>query len=813
MLTKKAKLAAGIKLDIQEHSASVKSAYLAVPDTGLTSLEVNERQASNRINVCPRNTSSVWSIVQRNLFNIFNFVNFFLAFLIVWAASFELTYLKNGLFMGVVVSNLVIALNQELKAKFLLDKLAILLNPEIKVKRDGRELTINSEQLVQNDLFQVQSGLQLPVDGIVISADELTVDEALLTGEADLIIKKSGDVVFAGSICQSGTAWVEACLLGTNSFANKITLAAKKTKREKSELRLGLNRLITILSTLILPIACLLFYKNYGQKLPLPKNLVVTVAAVIGMIPEGLILLCEIAFATATLNLAKVNCLVQCVSAVEMLARTDVLCLDKTGTLTSGKMELVDFIEQKATKLPKELSLKALVKYMFNLNASGNLTEKAILKSFQAIDTVQVKELLGKIVAKQAFNSERKYQSVKFQNFGIFYLGATEFILAKQGIPAELAQCLSEYSEEAYRILLLAWQENEDTAIEPLAFLLLSDEIRSDAAETLTYFREQGVAIKIISGDNPKTLSAIAKRVGLKHTEYIDLSCVTKTADYKQLVQKYQLFGRVSPWQKEQLVQALQENKHVVTMTGDGVNDVPALKKSDCAVAMLKGSDACRKSSDLVLLQDNLAALVPAVYEGRRVINNIKLVASLFLHKTIYACILAVFYLFSQKLYPLYPIQLTLISTLTIGVPAFFLTLQKNKERLTGRFWQDVLSPAIAAALISLSLIVIFELCLPYYSTYSAYRQIYILLCLAASAFALLVYVAHPLNKLKITLLVLLVLAFSLALLLLPNLLSLPLLNLLNLLFFSLWVVFVYLLTQTVLKLVPIFTKYCLSSR
>lgn len=813
MLNKNSKLATENRLDIQEHCVKVKEAYLPVPEIGLTSLEVKERQAANRINTCPKSTASVWSIIQRNFFNIFNFVNFLLAFFIIWAASYNLSYLKNGLFMGVVLSNLVIALSQELKAKFLLDKLAILLNPKLKVKRDGRELTINSAELVQNDLFQVQSGLQLPVDGIVISADEFTVDEALLTGEADFINKKSGDFVFAGSICQAGTAWVEACLLGTDSFANKITLAAKKAKREKSELRLGLNRLITILAILLLPIACLLFYKNYGQQLPLPKNLVLTVAAVIGMIPEGLILLCEIAFATATLNLAKVNCLVQRVSAVEMLARTDVLCLDKTGTLTSGNMELVDFLEQKATKLPKELPLKALVKYMFNLNASGNLTEKAILKTFQAIDTLQVKALLGKVVAKQAFNSERKYQSVKFQNFGTFYLGATEFILAKQGIPAELAQLLAQFSAEAYRILLLAWQESEDTAIEPLAFLLLSDEIRSDAAETLAYFREQGVAIKIISGDNPETLSAIAKRVGLKYTDYIDLSCVAKTADYKELAQKYQLFGRVSPWQKEQLVQALQANNHVVTMTGDGVNDVPALKKADCAVAMLKGSDACRKSSDLVLLHNNLAALVQAVYEGRRVINNIKLVASLFLHKTIYACILAVFYLFSPKLYPLYPIQLTLISTLTIGVPAFFLTLQKNKERLHGYFWHDVLSPSITAALISLSLIVIFELCLPYYSTYSAYRQIYILLCLAASAFALLVYVAHPLNKLKITLLVLLILAFSLALLLFPNLLSLPLLKLFDLLILSLWFVFVYILTQTVLKLVPIFTKYCLSSR
>lgn len=806
MLSKNGQQGEARVADIVLQRERIRLAFQATPFTGLSHDLVKERQDNNRINICPKNSSSILAIFQRNLFNVFNFVNFLLAFFILWAASYNLSYLKNGLFMGVVVSNLFIAISQELKAKFILDKLSILLNPEITVRRNGQEVKIMSNELVQNDLFLVESGLQLPVDGIVCKSDELTVDEALLTGEADNIIKKKNDMVFAGTICKAGSAWVEACLLGQDSFANQITLAAKQAKEEKSELRLGLNRLIKILAALILPLGSLLFLKNYWQNMLLAQNLVLTVAALIGMIPEGLILLCEVAFAVATLKLAKVDCLVQHVSAVEMLARTDVLCLDKTGTITTGAMSLQAVLALEAAKFCK-LDLTALVKYMLNLNKSSNLTATAILQAYKDVDTAQVKHALGEVRTKLAFSSERKYQAVTFEAMGTFYLGASEFILAKQGLAQPLQDKLDMYSKEAYRVLMLAWQKNQSTVIEPLALLLLSDEIRQDVKQTFAYFQEQGVTLKIISGDNPQTLKAIAKRANLEAKTVIDMSSLGNNPDYLQLAEKYQLFGRVSPSQKEQLVKALQAKKHIVTMTGDGVNDVPALKRADCAVSMLKGSDACRKSADLVLLANNLQALISAVYEGRRVINNIKLVASLFLHKTIYACILALFYLFSGKVYPLYPIQLTLISTLTIGIPAFALTLRSNKARLTGRFWQDVLTPSIMAACVNLSLIVAGEILLVNYDFYMHYRSLYVMLCLAASAFSLLVKVAQPLDKLKLALIASLVLACLVAVLLLPSLLNLPLLNWQSALFASLFTLFVYLLTAAVLKLVPIFTK------
>ncbi len=795
--------------EIYRHLTRIKAAYQAVPKSGLSVEQVSKREATGQINVCKNpNSTSVGAIIWRNVFNVFNIVNFLLAFFILWAASYDIAYLKNGLFMGVVLSNLLIALSQELKAKRILDKLSILLNLNVTVIRDGKAKEISSDKLLVNDIFQVKSGLQLPVDGIVVESQGLTVDESLLTGESVAVTKQAHDYIFAGSNCTGGAALVQACLVGKDSFANQITLQAKKAKGEKSELRLGLSRLIAILASLILPLGLILFYKNYLQNIDLAKNLVLTVATVIGMIPEGLILLSEVAFAVATMKLAKADCLVQHVSAVEMLARTDVLCLDKTGTITTGAMQLIELVP---LEIPQQLAifdLAALTKYLLISNDSDNQTAKALLKAWSKIDCRQVEAKLGQAIMKQPFNSARKYQALKFA-LGTFYIGATEFIYLNQAIPASLTQKISTYSQAAYRVLLVAYKPNATSEIVPLALLSLTDEIRQTAKQTFDYFRKQGVDIKIISGDNPETLSAISKQAGLvENAKYIDLSKLSKVADYTKLVNEYQLFGRVSPAQKECLVEALQATGHVVTMTGDGVNDVPALKKADCAVAMRSGSDACRKSADLVLLNNDFAVLIQAVYEGRRVINNIKLVASLFLNKTIYASLMAVFYLFSRKLYPLYPIQLTLLSTLTIGIPGFCLTLKANKERLTGHFWRDVLSSAGLTATVSLILLVSAELLLTGNAFYIKWRQIYILLSLAAPAFALLVYKAQPLDKLKLGLAITLGLAFSLAIIYLPNLFSLPVLNLFDIMYCGLWFSLVYLLTRFVLKLMPIFTKY-----
>lgn len=774
--------------DLLTWQKNIKAHALPLTAAGLDAAAIACRQDKQQINRSSAGrTATVGSIIRRNLFTVFNLLNFVLALFILIAAAYKFTYIKNGMFMGVVVFNLIIGIYQEIKAKLLLDKLAILVEPQVSVKRRGQIEQIKSSEILENDLLEIKSGMQIPVDGIIFQTDGIIVDEALLTGEAEAISKKNDDIVYAGTLCTAGEAWIQACLVGDNSFAALLTANAKIVKQENSRLRLGLNKLISILAAITLPLFFLIFMKNYYTSYDWPNTLVLTAGAIIGMIPEGLVLLTEVAFALAAFNLGKNNCLLQKTAAVEILASTDILCLDKTGTITDGCMQVSGILlcdaETCSDITPAGMegkeNLAALALYILQANKVDNLTAAAINNAFGKYAPIirDWQDKLGVWEELIPFSSEKKYTAVRWPQV-TYYLGAAEFILAQTPALSKLQPRLKELSRLAYRVLLLAEKENQ-AEIKPLALILLTDGIRPDAARIFNYFKAQNVDVKIISGDNPETVRALAAKANFPFAlTACDLSSYGAEADYDYLIRNYNLFGRVSPGQKKQLLAAYQAAGKVVTMTGDGVNDIPALKKADCAVAMCAGADACRRSADIVLLDNQLAHLIAAVYEGRRVINNIKLVASLFLTKTFYSSLLCLLYLCLPLKYPLYPVDLTLISTLTIGIPAFFLTLQANKAKVKGDFWRDVYKRALIPSLIAFLYICLWEFLLQHYPTFAVMRSWAVLLTLAASAFALLTYSARPFNCRRFVLITVLLTAFILLLLIMPGFFALPFLPL-----------------------------------
>lgn len=778
--------------DVVKHTQLIlEAAAKPTAESGLTVKQVKQRLSLGQWNLQTQtNIISAKEIVRRNVFNLFNILNFILALLVVVAAFKKISYITNIFFLGVVISNIVIGLTQEFKAKKILDSLAILVSPMVQVKREGQFVKIPSEHLVIDDLLLLESGQQIAVDGIVRVNQHLEVDESLLTGEAEAVLKKAGDPIYAGSLVVGGSAIVQACLVGSQTLANKIAAAAREVKVEKSELRLAIRRIIQIISIVIVPVGALLFIKGFYNTLDYAQVLVSTVAALIGMIPEGLVLLTEIAFAVSTVTLAQQKTLVQRMSAIEMLARTDVLCLDKTGTITSGRMKVMDLkvlaphlqadhdvSVQGAAYDQEQEHLSAIIAQLLVTTTNNGLTHEALVDAFAAARNIELAEKLGKVVETVNFSSARKWFGVNFAKGGTYLLGAADFILAKQGLPPKLQEQITYYSSKGQRILLLAHskagfeQSEAPPHLQPLALILIEDEIRVDAAETFYYFREQGVELKIISGDNPVTVAAIAKRAGFSEwRKYIDMSQVTEDANYRVLVERYSLFGRVNPYQKQMLLQALQANGHVVTMTGDGVNDVPALKKADCAVAMAAGSDATRKAADLVLMNNNLSALIAAVYEGRRVINNIELVATLFLSKTVYSCLLSLLYIFIPGQFPLYPIQISLISTLTIGIPAFVLALKPNRKRVQGSFLQKVMFKAIPTGLLVIILTLIIEFLAWLWQIPYGDKSTLAVLAIEVVGFALLYSVAKPLTILRYLLLLGLISTFFICIIFLPQL-------------------------------------------
>lgn len=652
---------------------------------GLSSEDVKKRQKKNLVNYDTSvPTKSIKKILFDNFFTIFNFLNLFLGIIVFMAGSF-----KNMIFLSVVIINTAISTIQEIHSKKVVDRLSVLASSKARVIRDEKRQEISINEIVIDDVLEFKTGSQIATDSIILKGT-VQVNESFLTGEPDSIEKKEGDVLLSGSYIVSGNCAAKVIHVGEENYTAKISKDAKYVKKVNSEIMTSLNKIINFLTSAIIPIGIALFIVQLNvENLSLQSAVTKTVAAIIGMIPEGLVLLTSTVLAVSVVRLSKSKVLVQELYCIETLARVDTLCLDKTGTLTEGIMEVKDYIPINDS----DTNMKNILSNISKFSEDENSTINAIKDYFKDVTNEFVP------VKKYAFSSKNKWSAITFENQGSYIIGAPEFILKNNFKKYE--NTINKYTKD-YRVLVLAHTQSKiekgnlplDTDI--IGLLLITDKIRKEAKDTLEYFYKQDVNIKIISGDNPITVSKIAKQVGVKnYDKYIDMSKITDKDSMLDIATNYTVFGRVTPTQKKELVLALKSKGKTVAMTGDGVNDVLALKAADCSIAMQNGSDATKNVAQLVLLDSNFASMPKVVAEGRRTINNIQRSASLFLVKTIYSTILALMFLFMGEAYPFVPIQLTLISTVTIGIPSFILALEPNNARIRGNFLRNVISKSL----------------------------------------------------------------------------------------------------------------------
>lgn len=653
---------------------------------GLSTEEVNQRINTGKVNTVDNKiTKSYKQIFLNNTITFFNILNAALLGLVLFVGSY-----KNTLFILVIIINTIAGIYQEIKAKRTLDRLSLLTSLHVEVIRNNELEEINIDQIVLDDYIVLTAGAQIPADSILIDG-HMETNESLLTGESDSVLKQNGDLLYSGSFITSGKGICKVIHVGDDNYMNQITKEAKQLKKHNSELNRCLDKILKYVSIVILPIGGLLFLKQflYGHQ-PLTSAVVSTVAAVLGMIPEGLVLLTSVALTLSVLRLAKQNTLVQELFCIETLARVDVLCLDKTGTITEGTIK-VEF-DVKTSNIDMNEIIGNL---MHSLN-DANATSQALKEHYQVQTSFSPCFVIP-------FSSDRKYSGTSYYDHGTYYIGAYQFLFPKGNEKIE-EKCI-DYASQGYRILVLAHTDeimmNEilPTNLTPLGIIVLSDVIREDAKETLAYFDNQGVDLKIISGDDPITVASIAKRAGLKNAHhYIDASTLTNQEEISDALHKYSVFGRVTPQQKKAMVVALKQQGHTVAMTGDGVNDVLAFKEADCSIAMASGSDAAKNAANLVLLNNNFNAMPYIVDEGRRVINNITMSASMFLIKTIFSALIAITTIFFGQAYPFEPIQLSLISACGVGIPTFFLTYEANFARVKGNFLETVLEKSFPSA-------------------------------------------------------------------------------------------------------------------
>lgn len=712
--------------------------------TGLTNEQVQERIAEGKVNVNENpNTRTYKQIILENTLTFFNFLNIALLVLVLFVRSY-----KNSMFMGIILINTVIGIIQEIRAKKTIDKLAILTESKTVVLREGKKWSISTEKLVLDDLIFLKTGDQVPADVKVLEGI-VEVNESLLTGESDNLSKSQGDELFSGSFVTSGEACCQVIHVGKDNYASQITSEAKEFKRHNSELRNSLNAILKVISIIIVPLGAMLFYKQYMIVGDTLKDSVVNmVAAVLGMIPEGLVLLTSVALTLGSMVLATKKTLVQELYCIETLARVDTLCLDKTGTITEGTMKVEDVQlydtaqttvvqhtakfdpetgepVQNVSALKPEVTVSAekengqiqetvnsetvsqeerqklqeidhIMGNMMSVLHDQNATADALRKRFPSRNDL-------KLIHAIPFSSDRKYSGAVFEGRGTYLMGAAQFLFPEGN--EELLEHCSNYAQEGYRILVLAHSEQETkgterpTGLEPLGLFLITDVIREEAPDTLAFFDSQGVDLKVISGDDPVTVSAIAKKAGLKNANhYIDATTIKTSEEMQRAVAECSVFGRVTPQQKKQMVQALQSQKHTVAMTGDGVNDVLALKEADCSIAMAAGSDAAKNIANVVLLDSNFGAMPHIVNQGRRVVNNIRSAASMFLIKTIFSVLLSLITIFFGDAYPFEPIQMSLISACAVGIPTFLLTQENNYNKIDHTFLRHVFMNAFPAA-------------------------------------------------------------------------------------------------------------------
>lgn len=722
---------------------------------GLTHEEVEEKikqEKSNKVKI--KTNESIFKILRKNIFTYFNFIFLILTILLITSHSY-----RNLTFLGIIITNILIGIIQQIRSKITLDKLSLLDKNKYIVIRDGKEEEIDSDNLVEGDFIILEAGKQIPADAEVVSG-KIYVNESLLTGEQNEIEKSINSNLMSGSFVISGRAVVKLTNVGDESFSAKIMKESKKIKETKSEMISAIDNIVKFAGIIIIPIGILLFIGSYGVNgCSYEESVNSMVSALLGMIPEGLYLLTTVALALSSMRLAQNKILLHDMKSIESLARVDVLCVDKTGTITNNTMKVLDIFDKNGNSLiDKKEDLKILAKYI-NTIEDKNITIDAIKEQLYGISIEKLSN-----IEKENFNSKNKFSFIKIDENVTYKLGAPEILLNK-----EYEELVNKRTKNGERLIAFVEVKNDGTI--PILFISLKNEIRKNAKEIFEFFDNRNVQIRVISGDNPITVSSIAKQAGIKgYEKYIDCRELKNYADIQKAVKKYIVFGRVNPEQKRQIIKALKEQGLKVAMTGDGVNDILAMKEADCSIAIGSGSDAARGTAQVVLLDSDFGKMKNIVYEGRKNINNITRSASLFTYKNIFSLLLSIYSIIFAMQYPLEPNQVSLGSAFTIGIPAFLLTFEENqKKQQNGNFMRKVFTNSLPAAITSFLAIVamvkfsdLFNVGVKEITTACSYLFF-------TGGFLILYKIIRPLNKYRTSVMFLCILGIILTINIMPN--------------------------------------------
>ena len=722
---------------------------------GLTHEEIEEKikqGKSNKVKI--KTNESILKILRKNIFTYFNFIFLILTILLITSHSY-----RNLTFLGIIITNILIGIIQQIRSKITLDKLSLLDKNKYIVIRDGKEEEIDSDNLVEGDFIILEAGKQIPADAEVVSG-KIYVNESLLTGEQNEIEKSINSNLMSGSFVISGRAVVKLTNVGDESFSAKIMKESKKIKETKSEMISAIDNIVKFAGIIIIPIGILLFIGSYGVNgCSYEESVNSMVSALLGMIPEGLYLLTTVALALSSMRLAQNKILLHVMKSIESLARVDVLCVDKTGTITNNTMKVLDIFDKNGNSLiDKKEDLKILAKYI-NTIEDKNITMDAIKEQLYGISIEKLSN-----IEKENFNSKNKFSFIKIDENVTYKLGAPEILLNK-----EYEELVNKRTKNGERLIAFVEVKNDETI--PILFISLKNEIRKNAKEIFGFFDNRNVQIRVISGDNPITVSSIAKQAGIKgYEKYIDCRELKNYADIQKAVKKYIVFGRVNPEQKRQIIKALKEQGLKVAMTGDGVNDILAMKEADCSIAIGSGSDAARGTAQVVLLDSDFGKMRNIVYEGRKNINNITRSASLFTYKNIFSLLLSIYSIIFAMQYPLEPNQVSLGSAFTIGIPAFLLTFEENqKKQQNGNFMRKVFTNSLPAAITSFLAIVamvkfsdLFNVGVKEITTACSYLFF-------TGGFLILYKIIRPLNKYRTSVMFLCILGIILTINIMPN--------------------------------------------
>ena len=722
---------------------------------GLTHEEVEEKIKQGKTNkVKIKTNESILKIIRKNIFTYFNLIFLILTILLITAHSY-----RNLTFLGIIITNILIGIIQQIRSKITLDKLSLLDKNKYIVIRDGKEEEIDSDNLIEGDFIILEAGKQIPADAEVVSG-KIYVNESLLTGEQNEIEKSINSNLMSGSFVISGRAVVKLTNVGDESFSAKIMKESKKIKETKSEMISAIDNIVKFAGIIIIPIGILLFIGSYGVNgCSYEESVNSMVSALLGMIPEGLYLLTTVALALSSMRLAQNKILLHDMKSIESLARVDVLCVDKTGTITNNTMKVLDIFDKNGNSLiDKKEDLKILARYI-NTIEDKNITIDAIKEQLYGISTEKLSN-----IEKENFNSKNKFSFIKIDENVTYKLGAPEILLNK-----EYEELVNKRTKNGERLIAFVEVKNDETI--PILFISLKNEIRKNAKEIFGFFDNRNVQIRVISGDNPITVSSIAKQAGIKgYEKYIDCRELKNYADIQKAIKKYIVFGRVNPEQKRQIIKALKEQGLKVAMTGDGVNDILAMKEADCSIAIGSGSDAARGTAQVVLLDSDFGKMRNIVYEGRKNINNITRSASLFTYKNIFSLLLSIYSIIFAMQYPLEPNQVSLGSAFTIGIPAFLLTFEENqKKQQNGNFMRKVFTNSLPAAITSFLAIVamvkfsdLFNVGVKEITTACSYLFF-------TGGFLILYKIIRPLNKYRTSVMFLCILGIILTINIMPN--------------------------------------------